>query len=160
MNIFRVSECPAEAARSLNDTHVRQMIFESCQLLNTAHAVLDGEPHVVKPAPSHHNHPCAKWVRENNMNYEWLARHVLMLVREHKHRFKTDHWARDAAILLSNCVPLNMPTGMMTQQPRCMDYEYKVSDDVVECYREYYRKGKKKLNFNYTNRRRPTWLRH
>lgn len=42
MNIFMVDDCPVKAAQSLVDKHVIKMVLESCQLLSTAHRVLDG----------------------------------------------------------------------------------------------------------------------
>ena len=43
MNIFVLAEDAAESARMMCDKHVIKMILESCQLLSTAHHVLDGD---------------------------------------------------------------------------------------------------------------------
>ena len=42
MNIFYTDSDPVKAAQSLVDRHVIKMILETCQLLCTAHRVLDG----------------------------------------------------------------------------------------------------------------------
>jgi hypothetical protein len=42
VNIFVVDENPHKAAQSLVNKHVVKMVLESCQLLSTAHRVLDG----------------------------------------------------------------------------------------------------------------------
>lgn len=43
MNIFVLDEQPEIAAQMMCDKHVVKMIVESCQLLSTAHHVLDGD---------------------------------------------------------------------------------------------------------------------
>ena len=161
MNIFFVDCDPKVAARSLNDTHVRQMIFESCQLLNTAHACLDGTPLVTKPAPTHRNHPMAKWVRSGFFHYMWLAQHLKELSLEHYYRFNKDHWCADIGAVqpLTSLYPNNLSRKIsFDQPPLCMPDEYKCAS-TVESYRKYYKYGKKKLNYNYTKTKRPTWLR-
>ena len=42
MNIFAVHDNPIISAQQLCDKHVVKMIVESCQLLSTAHRLLDG----------------------------------------------------------------------------------------------------------------------
>ena len=42
MNIFVLDRDPIQAAKYMCDKHVVKMILESCQLLSTAHRVLDG----------------------------------------------------------------------------------------------------------------------
>ena len=44
MNIFVLDQNPSIAASMMCDKHVVKMIVESCQLLSTAHHVLDGYP--------------------------------------------------------------------------------------------------------------------
>ena len=46
MNIFYVSRDPFLAATMLCDKHVVKMILESCQMLSTAHRILDGTKRV------------------------------------------------------------------------------------------------------------------
>ena len=43
MNIFVLDNDPKIAAQMMCDKHVVKMIVESCQLMSTAHHVLDGE---------------------------------------------------------------------------------------------------------------------
>ena len=47
MNIFVLDNDAASSARMMCDKHVVKMIVESCQLLSTAHHVLDGNEIVV-----------------------------------------------------------------------------------------------------------------
>jgi predicted alpha-1,6-mannanase (GH76 family) len=48
MNIFVLDPDAATSARMMCNKHVVKMILESCQLLSTAHHVLDGEPVMTK----------------------------------------------------------------------------------------------------------------
>ena len=42
MNIFALSNDPAEAAQMMCDKHIPKMIVEAAQMLSTAHRMLDG----------------------------------------------------------------------------------------------------------------------
>ena len=47
MNIFVLDDQPEIAAQMMCDKHVVKMILESCQLMSTAHHVLDGDVVIV-----------------------------------------------------------------------------------------------------------------
>ena len=47
MNIFYVNKDPIQSAIDLVDSHVVKMILETCQLLSTAHRLLDGTKQIV-----------------------------------------------------------------------------------------------------------------
>lgn len=84
MNIFYLDSDPVVCAQMHCDKHVVKMILESCQLLSTAHRVLDGHSTIEKSASgrnvkrwylndlrqgilygaTHINHPSAIWCRE------------------------------------------------------------------------------------------------
>ena len=91
MNMFYLSSDPRLCAEWSVDSHCVKMILESCQLLSTAHRLLDGVPYTdasgkrkVKRwkllddrettlyAATHVSHPCAVWCRETSENYRWL----------------------------------------------------------------------------------------
>ena len=98
MNIFVVDCDPATSARMLCDSHVVKMILESCQLLSTAHHVLDGDPLEVNTGKRRYtthictkknickaamiNHPCNIWTRTSGENYLWAQ--CLILVKYHQ----------------------------------------------------------------------------
>lgn len=84
MNIFAIHQCPIQSARELPDVHVNKMLQECVQLLSTAHAVLDG--HTESCAPTHTNHPCAIFVRENSKSYMWVLEHAKALMEEYTYR--------------------------------------------------------------------------
>jgi hypothetical protein len=107
MNIFVLDSSPEKAAEYHCDKHVVKMILETCQLLSTAHRVLDGEVGVSNNGGSlkladadmdttllrstHTNHPCAVWVRESEANYRWTWRLLCALCDEYTARYGKRH---------------------------------------------------------------------
>lgn len=176
MNIFYLSENPAQAAVWMVDKHVVKMILESAQLLSTAHRVLDGveyvdsssgrrikrwsladsrEPVVYKA--THINHPSAVWCRQSVENYNWLADHMFHLMDEYTYRYNKKHkCSGDLAYMLSS-PPHNLKDYDMTPMPCAMDQKYIISQDPVENYRNYYREGKAALH-KWTGREAPPWI--
>lgn len=172
MNIFFVDQCPKDAAKSLVDSHCVKMILETAQLLSTAHRVLDGllieengkkhyqlidaREHILLKA-THINHPCAKWTRESQINYYWLYDHYLALQAEYSKRYGKRHKYSNPTMnnALSN-PPINLKSWQWTPPPLAMPDEYKISNDPVICYREYYIKGKSHLHKWKTTK--PGWL--
>ena len=178
MNIFFVDADPRTAAEALVDKHVVKMIIESAQLLSIAHRVLDGKEYqgisasgsrkvkrwkLAFPMEStiyqatHVNHPSAKWVRKSAANYDWLYSHFIALIGEYNHRYGKIHAcnARLAKALIN--VPANIPNVEFTWPPSAMPQEYIISENSVDCYREYYIKGKKHLH-KWTGRPKPSWI--
>jgi hypothetical protein len=182
MNIFYVDESPFKAAECLVDRHVVKMILESCQLLSTAHRVLDGKEVVEVYRTSsnksrkkkvyklndarefqlyqatHVNHPSAVWVRESIENYRWLLKHTYWLLREYSYRYGKIHKCQ---VFMTYALkpPFSIPTIAATPMPSVMDPVYKISNDPVENYRNYYIHGKSHLH-KYTKRSPPDWLTH
>lgn len=184
MNIFYVDRDPVVAAQCLVDKHCIKMILESAQLLSTAHRVLDGQKEIVTPEfdpyrpdalrrkktfytlpdgretdlylATHVNHPSAIWCRTSVENYLWLVEHMYGLLGEYSHRYGKKHKCYDIAIHLQS-PPFNLKEYDMTPMPCAMDDEYKISDDPVVNYRNYYIKGKASLH-KWTNREAPVWI--
>lgn len=173
MNIFALSEDPQEAASWHNDRHTVKMIVEYAQLLSTAHRVLDGTLVVLPMRQStgrivnkkvwqfkqlddprcgilykatHINHPSSIWVRQSKENYEWLYRLWLALIDEWRSRFNHSktHKCEELKELLATS-PTNIPVNGKTPVALAMPDEYKISDDPVICYRQYYKLGKAHL---------------
>lgn len=173
MNIFYLSEDPEEAARWMVDKHVVKMIVESAQLLSTAHRVLDGveykengkgrtryrlnderESFVYKA--THINHPSAIWTRTAVSNYLWLVEHTFALLNEYMYRYNNTHKTQDVMYYLQS-PPHNLREWDMTPMPSAMANQYKISDDPVTNYRNYYKLGKIDLH-KWTNREPPNWI--
>jgi Pyrimidine dimer DNA glycosylase len=188
MNIFYVDSHAGRAARALGDKHVVKMILESCQMLSSAHRVLDGREviqrrtnksgkvtnvrhfELVGPTiegllyrATHVNHPSNVWARSTPASYAWLYQHTVALLDEYERRYhkpgKPAHkcWdlMRELERVPAGIDELRVPAW--EPPPLCMPDEYKVSADPVECYREYYRRGKAHLH-KWTNTSPPDWL--
>ena len=184
MNIFYISEDPVQAAQWMVDKHVVKMILESAQLLSTAHRVLDGmeqvrqrlvpgtlenpkyRKHKVWFLPdnresilyqaTHINHPSAVWCRESIQNYTWLSEHLLALLDEYTFRYGKRHACSEIAYHLQS-PPMNLKKYDMTPMPSAMADEYKISDDPIVNYRNYYKLGKARMH-SWKNRQPPEWI--
>jgi hypothetical protein len=178
MNIFFVDKNPSVAAQALVDKHVVKMILESCQLLSTAHRVLDGhkltiiksdsprkshiwtlndERNDVLYAATHINHPSSIWVRQSNLHYTWLYWHLVELCNEYTYRYKKKHKCEKLLIPLLS-LPDSIPlTDNLVQPPPAMDDKYVISQDSVINYRNYYKVGKAHIH-SWRARNPPEWI--
>ena len=143
MNIFYLHSDPKVAASYFYDKHKVKMILECAQMLCTAHIALGNEN--VPYKKSHLNHPSSVWVRANNENYQWLYNHMLALGEEYTKRYKRTHLTITKCKDILAVAPLNIPTGSFNEPPQCMPDEYKVKDDSVSAYWNYYEQEKYKI---------------
>jgi hypothetical protein len=153
MNIFVVDTDAATAARMLCDAHVVKMVLESCQLLSTAHHVLDGDIVMTKGKKREYktysngnmnicrctmiNHPCTIWTRETRANYLWLWKHAHALCKEYTRRYGKVHAMEkmlDENLFLP---PKNITKAKLTPFAQAMPEQYKNSDAAI-AYRNYY----------------------
>lgn len=167
---------PRKAAQYHNDKHVVKMILESAQLLSTAHRVLDGKHYKMKTdtgrwknyynlhdhrnsilySATHVNHPSAVWVRQNRRNYLWLFALFTELCNEYTHRYGKIHKCEGMRKLLAE-FPNNLPEGTFTEPTLAMPDQYKIDNDAVTSYRNYYN-GEKQRMFSWKNRPTPDWI--
>ena len=111
MNIFYLHPDPKTCAEYHVDKHCVKMILETCQLLSTAHRVLDGVETMAKSktgrnvkrwvlpdnretivySATHMNHPSAVWCRQNRDNYYWLWCLLKSLCDEYTYRYGKIH---------------------------------------------------------------------
>lgn len=161
MNIFALDESPMTAAQMHCDKHVVKMVLETAQILSTVHHLEDVpqqaylREHIYKP--THKNHPCTVWARENTANYSWLVQLMYHLGQEYTHRYRKFHKSMDLYSYLSK-----VPYSLTIQQGHspfalAMPDQYKYCDSEIECYRLYYRCEKDQI-LQYTNRPVPHWL--
>ena len=133
MNIFYLHEDPHLAASYVYDKHKVKMSLESAQMLCA--------PFESGTAPykrTHYNHPCAKWIRESQANYEWLVVHAYEMCDEYLLRYGKIHKSLNAIDWCDNhSHKLNLPDVGLTPFAQAMPDEYK-SDDAVQAYRDYY----------------------
>lgn len=153
MNIFVLDTDAVESARMMCDKHVVKMIVESCQLLSTAHHVLDGEPLLIDTGKRKFhsyictnknickatmvNHPCTIWTRESRGNYMWLWKHAYALCNQYTQRYGKIHAME--SMLMNDLFdpPVNIPKGKITPFAQAMPDQYKHENAVV-AYRQYY----------------------
>lgn len=176
MNIFYIDKNPIKATEYMVDSHVIKMILETCQLLSTAHRVLDGNPVKAKTKTgrsvtryllpdsrevtlyqaTHINHPSSVWVRRSANNYTWLHAHLLALLNEYTYRYGKVHKCTPVAMALIS-PPRNISVAPFTPPTPAMKEEFLVDKDSLKSYRNYYIKGKVHLH-KWTKRNPPVWL--
>jgi hypothetical protein len=152
MNIFVLDLNPALAAQYQADKHVIKMTLESAQLLCSPFEPEDGAPY----KRTHYNHPCAKWVREDEFNYTWLLTHAWALGVEYTYRYGKRH--RCVPVIdwcYQNMYKLALPREKLSPFAQAMPDIYKNSDPVV-AYRSYYINEKKRMA-QWKVRERPDW---
>lgn len=173
MNLFFLSRDPRDAAEAHYNKHVVKMVLETAQLLSSAHRLTDGEHAIVNGKKTwvlrdsmrdstlyratHANHPTARWVRSSRAHYEWTFKLLCALLVEYTFRYGKTHACTKLVKALAEPPAAIADTGF-SDPPKCMPDSFaEASDDVVACYRAYYREGKKDLKA-YKNREAPSWL--
>lgn len=176
MNIFVLDSSPSMAAKYMCDKHIVKMILESCQLMSTAHRVLDGvKKQVITPKNRKYttyimedpkidaflykstmiNHPCTIWTRESSVNYHWLAYHTVCLTSEYTARYNKIHSSEDLAYWLLKNKPKNINDKGLTPFALAMPEEYKCENTVLS-YRNYYINEKSRFA-KWKNGNIPNW---
>lgn len=166
-----------QAAQWMVDKHVVKMILESAQLLSTAHRILDGVEYIEKTKTgrnvkrwllldqrepvlykaTHINHPSAVWCRQSVSNYNWLADHMFALLNEYTYRYEKKHKIEGELSYLLQSPPNNLKDWEWTEMPSAMDDKYKISDDPLTNYRNYYKIGKENMH-SWKKRKPPEWI--
>lgn len=157
MNLFYLDEDVNKCAEYHCDKHVVKMVTELGQLLSTAYRMLDGKKEMIGEKKiyyrlkenddvimklTHVNHPTAIWVRESSDNYQLCRDIFYALSFEYKHRYGKEHGAFTRLQRAIHYIPENIDYDKgLTQIPLAMPDDCKIGD-VVESYREYYRKYK------------------
>jgi len=177
MNIFYIDHDPIKAAQGMVDKHVVKMILESAQLLSTAHRLLDGTQiegtsktgrkakrwilhdgrQDVLYLATHIHHPSAVWCRQSVENYLWLVEHFFALMHEYTHRYNKKHACFGDLSFMLQSPPHKLKDYNWTNMPCAMADEYKISDDPLTNYRNYYKIGKATMH-KWTNRQPPEWI--
>lgn len=169
MNIFYLHNDPVTCAEYHNDKHCIKMILETCQLLSTAHRILDGTEVIGKSktgrnvkrwtledpildnmyyAATHINHPSAIWCRQSKANYIWLAQLLYALCKEYTYRYGKVHKCEETGLVL-NLQRLPKALGLcnkpFTEPTPAMPDDIKVKGDSIASYRNYYNNNKQHL---------------
>jgi len=176
MNIFYLHENPKICAQYHVDKHCVKMIVETCQLLSTAHRVLDGHEMIghtktgrkakrwtlpdsrerILYHATHVNHPSAIWARASKANYVWLHNLLLELLREYTYRYEKTHKCTEITEALKT-VPHNIPDLPFTEPTPAMPDQYKVMGNAIQSYHNYYN-GEKIRMFSWKKRDIPQFI--
>ena len=157
MNIFYLDKSPRVAAEWHGDKHVCKMIVETAQMLSTAHYVQEMSGRRLLYKPTHINHPCSVWVRENTANYFWAWHLLDSLCGEFRLRRGKVH-ATERLLLPLWCSP-DLPVGALTPPALVMPDEFKTACPI-ESYRRYYRQkfADGVVAYNWLRERKPDWI--
>lgn len=176
MNIFYLHHHQDICAQMHNDKHTVKMALEYAQILSTAHRFLDGtqsvglsktgrrqtkyvlsddREHILYSA-THINHPSSVWVRQSDKNYNWLFSLYKSLLNEYTYRYGKVHKCSELKSALA-AVPSNIPKSVFTEPTPAMPDEYKVPNDSVQSYRNYYNGSKQRMAV-WKNRPVPNWF--
>lgn len=154
------------------------MIGEYCQILSTAHRILDGQERVktdnkgretlvwelpneldeILMQVSEPNQPINQWVRQSIANYQW----AFLLLNEICNEFeirngKTHILVREGLVGALANPPQNIPNGDFTEPPQTISDKYKIEGDTITAYRNFYKsKGEKLLKWRKT--KAPDWV--
>ena len=176
MNIFYLDKDIKKCAEMHVDKHVVKMILEYAQLLSTAHRVLDGTISVgvsstgrkkttyiiedyrdsILYSATHINHPSAIWVRQSEVNYRTLFNLFCALLEEYTYRYGKTHACTRLMSALSS-PPKNIEYKPFTEPTPAMPDQYKVKNDSVKSYRNYYIHDKNRFA-KWKNRSVPEWF--
>lgn len=153
MNIFVLDNDIAKCAQYHCDQHAIKMILESVQLLCTA---LNKKGFETPYKSTHQKHPCVLWVEDSYDNFEWLTHLTVALNNEYRYRFdkKTDHKSMS---VLAQIQKIKYQRNGLTEFAQAMPDEYKVPEDPVAAYRQFYI-GDKMRFARWTKRPMPDWL--
>lgn len=164
MNLFVTDECPVESAQHHCNVHNVKMILEVAQMLSTAHFVLDGTQ--VGYKPTHRNHHCAVFTRNNKQNYEWVRKHARALLDEYTFRSGKVHGYEKYYAEVVN-PPKNIAEKGDDFFLMCMPDEHKKTLDVHKNYQYYLnckfndwvtRTDKRQIFVTWSKRNKPKWL--
>lgn len=182
MNIFYLDNDPVKCAEAHVDKHVVKMILEYCQLLSTAHRVIDGQEVIGKTktgrnvkrwilqddrndilySATHVNHPSAVWCRQNEDNYCWLYRLLVELCKEYTYRYGKVHKCQEIGLVDKLAiVPYGLENKPFTQVTPAMPDHCKVPGDSIQSYRNYYLMEKQRMwswSGKINSRSMPSWM--
>lgn len=178
MNIFYLDSNPKICAQMHCDVHCNKMVGEYCQILSTAHRILDGKEaiktdnkgreslvwqlpndldEILLPV-SEPSQPINEWVRQSIGNYEWACSLLVETCNEFEIRNgKTHILVREGLVGALKAIPKNIPNGAFTEPPQAISDKFKIEGETIKAYRNFYKsKGEKLLKWRKT--KAPDWI--
>lgn len=118
MNLFLLALDVKQCAEEHADVHVVKMPLEATQMLVTAwHCARVPFVWTFPPyKPTHVNHPCAIWIRNDPAHYYWALQYGLALCKEYTKRYGKIHACEYVISSLSKMGP--PPTNEHQKVPR------------------------------------------
>lgn len=155
MNIFILDKNIDKCARYHCDQHVVKMILESVQIMCTA---LNKKGMVTPYKSTHMQHPCVLWVEQSYDNFMWLHDLAVALNNEYRFRFQKETEHKSIAVL-KKIIQYQYESRGLTEFAQAMPDKYKVPNNPVKAYRQFYL-GEKMHFARWTKRRIPAWVRN
>ena len=164
MNLFATSQCHVQSAKDHCNVHCTKLIVEVCQMLSTAHFVLDGEQ--VGYKPTHQGHPCSKWIRQTSENYQWAYNHLKALCAEYTFRTGKVHKTSELLKVLGK-LPAKIEIAERTDFAMAMPDQFKLLGiyDQTNAYKAYLNSKfaewvarPKPMKVEWANRGKPDWV--
>lgn len=155
MNIFILDENQSLSAQAHCDKHVVKMVLETAQIIST-NVRLAGFDYGYRI--THKNHPSVVWARQTDANFNWLVEFGIWLSKEYTFRYGKIHKSQKI-IEQSKEFISKFSHGQLTPFALAMPDKYKINNNAVRSYRDYYI-GEKKELLVYTNRNPPQWAFH
>ncbi len=153
MNIFYLDSDIKKCAQYHCDKHVIKMILEYGQLLCTAVWMSGG---IALYRPTHLKHPCTSWVSASISNWLWLKELAGALNEEYRYRYESAMDHRSWTVIQSLIVP-ELPALGITERPQIMPEEYRIPNDPITAYRQFYL-GEKRELLHWRKRGVPQWV--
>lgn len=135
MNIFYTNSIPEICASEHCRVHRVKMILEYCQLLSTAHHVLDNEKRTDIYKRTHENHPSSIWVRSSRENYLWVWRCARELIKLHYSYRGKEHKSLSVLMRLTDA-PKNIVDADFSPPVQCVPDEF-ISYCSLTAYKNY-----------------------
>lgn len=146
--MYRLSDNPTAAAHALTDRDLIDALMVCSCALHYAHTV------------AYRNFRLSAWICLSACNHAWMYVHFCALIDEHKYRYGDDSQYVNAYDEYRDRLvkaPKDTSDGPETPYPIFVDEEYIIGDDVVESYRNYYRKANADPA-KWTRREPPEWM--
>jgi len=105
---------------------------------------------------THVNHPSSIWARQSSGNYLWLMELTKHLLVEYTFRHGKIHACTRAFDKLRDS-PTGIPSGPITPFAQAMPDEFKVENDAISAYRNFY-VGSKSRFAVWSKRESPDWF--
>jgi len=147
MNIFVISNSPAECAQSLDDKRLVKMTLETTQILSTVmHLSGYTGPYKI----THQNHPVVKWAAENDSNFKWTVSLLKELCKEYTFRYDKTHKCQFYTAIFDT---VSLRKGTISEFADCSNSEGKdIYSRYKNCLINKWKNDKRPPKWTYSNK--------